>query len=102
MTTILTMPYQDHCITLPINAYKSLNVFTPTMEKASNMARSTFGRPSLIVAFALQMGVVMYWLQGKPETPNSALYQRCDRFYLTDYSQASFTLPASEYAQSHY
>ncbi|KAH8028124.1 hypothetical protein HPB51_013171 [Rhipicephalus microplus] len=31
MTTILTMPFQDQCITLPINAYKSLDPYTPTM-----------------------------------------------------------------------
>ncbi|XP_075723869.1 uncharacterized protein LOC142765950 [Rhipicephalus microplus] len=86
MTTVLNMPSPDYCITLPINAYKSQNVFTPTMDNAATIAKATF-KPSLIVAFALQMGVVMYLLPDEPDTPNDALYQRCESFYLTDYSQ---------------
>ncbi|XP_075556711.1 uncharacterized protein LOC142588778 [Dermacentor variabilis] len=52
------------------------------------MIKAGFARPSLIVAFALQMGVVYYTLGKEYDVAISASYQSCTGFGLADYSQA--------------
>ncbi|XP_072145603.1 uncharacterized protein [Dermacentor andersoni] len=88
ITTPLSQPDRRQCLTLPINAIDSKNPFVPTMEAASRMVTAGFARPSLIVAFALQMGVVYYTLDKEYDLPISASYQSCTGFGQTDYSQA--------------
>ncbi|XP_054928911.2 uncharacterized protein [Dermacentor andersoni] len=94
ITTIITLPSISECITLPLNAHKSPNPYTPTLEHAFRMARDGFGRRSLTVAFSFQMGVIMYTLNKQYSIPISALYEPCSYFGITDYSQASAILAA--------
>ncbi|XP_075556715.1 uncharacterized protein LOC142588781 [Dermacentor variabilis] len=89
MSTVVTFPSKAECLTMPVNAYKSANTYTPTLHGASSvMAKTKFSRPALIVAFALQMGVMVYKFADKPASPNSALYKPCSDFEIFDYSQA--------------
>ncbi|KAH7942261.1 hypothetical protein HPB49_022405 [Dermacentor silvarum] len=99
LSTIVTMPSSSQCITLPVNAYRSRSSYSPTLasDKAYRMTTSQFSTPELIVALALQMGVVSYTLENRPSSPNSGLYQPCEYFGISDYSQASPALPASAY-----
>ncbi|XP_075742278.1 uncharacterized protein LOC142795943, partial [Rhipicephalus microplus] len=57
-------------------------------EAAYRFAKAGFGKPSVLIAFALQMGVVYYTLHQEYDLPISALYQGCNGFGVTDYSQA--------------
>ncbi|KAL3186838.1 hypothetical protein MRX96_026800 [Rhipicephalus microplus] len=88
ITTPLEQPDRRQCITLPVNALDSQNEFVPKMEAAYRFAKAGFGKPSVLVAFALQMGVVYYTLHQEYDLPISALYQGCNGFGVTDYSQA--------------
>ncbi|KAL1414860.1 hypothetical protein MTO96_007122 [Rhipicephalus appendiculatus] len=76
----LEQPDRRQCITLPVNALESQNNFVPTMEGAYRMAKAGFGKPSVLVAFALQMGVVYYTLNQAYDLPISAMYQPCTGF----------------------
>ncbi|XP_070377381.1 uncharacterized protein [Dermacentor albipictus] len=88
LSTVLTMPSPERCLTLPVNVYKSRDLHPPTLDKAYRMATSVFSKPELVVAFALQMGVAVYSFEKRPKSANSALYTPCTGFGITDYSQA--------------
>ncbi|XP_049527475.1 uncharacterized protein LOC125947144 [Dermacentor silvarum] len=96
ITTLLAQPDRRQCLTLPVNAIDSLNPFVPTMEGASHMITAGFSRPSLVVAFALQMGVVYYSLDKEYDLPISASYQACSGFGLADYSQCRTKAPPND------
>ncbi|KAL3215110.1 hypothetical protein MRX96_051369, partial [Rhipicephalus microplus] len=91
ISTVVSIPSQSSCMTLPSNALMSEDRHAPNMEGASIMARDTFGRSSVIVAFALQMGVITYTMTDAHDRANDALYKNCTGFGITDYSQASGT-----------
>ncbi|XP_065301192.1 uncharacterized protein [Dermacentor albipictus] len=88
LSTILTTPSPERCITLPVNAYKSRDLHPPSLDKAYRMATSQFSRPDLLVALALQMGVVVYSFEERPNSAKSALYEHCTGFDISDYSEA--------------
>ncbi|XP_075742277.1 uncharacterized protein LOC142795942 [Rhipicephalus microplus] len=88
ISTVLSVPTRHQCITLPVNAHKSPNEYTPNMEAALKTARDGFGRRNLVVYFSLQMGVLLYTLESDYKLPISALYEPCNSFAVTDYSQA--------------
>uniref|UniRef100_A0A6M2D8W5 Uncharacterized protein n=1 Tax=Rhipicephalus microplus TaxID=6941 RepID=A0A6M2D8W5_RHIMP len=88
ISTVVSIPSQSSCMTLPSNALMSEDRHAPNMEGASIMARDTFGRSSVIVAFALQMGVITYTMTDTHDRANDALYKNCTGFGITDYSQA--------------
>ncbi|XP_075723874.1 uncharacterized protein LOC142765953 [Rhipicephalus microplus] len=88
ITTYLMPEGRHDCITLPVNAMKSPNPYTPALEDASNLAKEGFASPSTIVAFTLQMGVPYYILTKQYGRPIDAMYEPCRMFGLTDYSQA--------------
>ncbi|XP_065301193.1 uncharacterized protein [Dermacentor albipictus] len=88
LTTVVTMPSNLRCRTLPVNAYKSQDTRTPTLDKAYHIATTDFSRPDLVVALALQMGVAVYSYEERPNSANSALYGRCNGFGISAYSEA--------------
>lgn len=88
ITTVLSVPTHSQCITLASNALKSEDAHSPNMESAFTMIRDRYGTPSVLIAFSLQMGVIMYSLKGLYTKPADALYKPCYGFAVTDYSQA--------------
>ncbi|KAH8028111.1 hypothetical protein HPB51_013158 [Rhipicephalus microplus] len=89
ITTVLSVPTHSQCITLASNALKSEDAHSPNMESAFTMIRDRYGTPSVLIAFSLQMGVIMYSLRGLYTKPADALYKPCYGFAVTDYSQAA-------------
>ncbi|KAK8767312.1 hypothetical protein V5799_005917, partial [Amblyomma americanum] len=58
ITSVLSIPDRQQCITMPANALRSPNSYPPVMDKAFPTIESSFGTPGLLVAFSLQMGVL--------------------------------------------
>lgn len=88
ITSFLSPEGRHDCITLPVNAMKSPNEYTPALDDASHMAKEGFARPSVVVAFTFFMGVPYYVLTKEYSRPLDAMYKPCTMFGVTDYSQA--------------
>ncbi|KAH8028120.1 hypothetical protein HPB51_013167 [Rhipicephalus microplus] len=67
-------------MTAPGSSCPTMTSPSTTQEAAYRFAKAGFGKPSVLIAFALQMGVVYYTLHQEYDLPISALYQGCNGF----------------------
>ncbi|XP_075723939.1 uncharacterized protein LOC142766012 [Rhipicephalus microplus] len=89
ITCVLSVPSASACIALPPTTFRSISDYPPRFDYVVQMANDSFKPPSQVLAFAFQMGTLIYNMTYPHRRPADAVYENCSGFIIGDSSQVS-------------
>ncbi|KAH7985582.1 hypothetical protein HPB51_026795 [Rhipicephalus microplus] len=92
ITCVLSVPSTSACIALPPTTFRSISDYPPRFDYVVQMANDSFKPPSQVLAFAFQMGTLIYNMTYPHRRPADAVYENCSGFIIGDSSQVSRVL----------
>ncbi|KAL3169461.1 hypothetical protein MRX96_045514 [Rhipicephalus microplus] len=87
ITCVLSVPSASACIALPPTTFRSISDYPPRFDYVVQMANDSFKPPSQVLAFAFQMGTLIYNMTYPHRRPADAVYENCSGFIIGDSSQ---------------
>lgn len=94
LTSVQTVPSMEECFSMPASALQSSSQYPVTLEKAVRIAEASFNLPSSVtVAFSFQMGVLSYTMATNYTNAINAIFRKCQKFIVSEYSQACQLTP---------